>query len=128
MRIDDFGVAFQYRHAGVAENFPIDAVEAGDFFVLAGDQLRPIDAPFADGPAVTGGVLEIIGVVRRVNQKLFRNASDVHARAAEIKLLGDRDSSTERCRHAARAHAARAGADGKQVVIVLGHAKIPFSN
>src|SRR5581483_6885484 len=126
VRIDDLGVAFEDGDAGVAENFSVNGVQPADLPVLVGDELRPIDAPLADGPAVTRGVREIVGVVRRVDQQLFRNAADVHAGAAEIKLLGNRRSGAEGGRHAARAHAARAGADGKKIVVVLGHAKNSF--
>ena len=79
-------------------------------------------------PAEAGRVVEILVEVGRVAEQLLRDAADVHAGAAEALVLRDRDARAERSRHAARAHAARAGADREEVVVELRHGDslLPF--
>src|SRR6516165_5264697 len=79
--------------------------------------------PLPNRPAKTYSVFEVLAEVRRVNQKLFWNATYVYASASEITLFGYRDPGAVGSRHAARAHAAGTCANGEEVVIVLRHVK-----
>src|SRR4030095_7755741 len=123
--IENLGVAFDDLDAGGAENFSVNIVEPADLAIFVGDQLRPVDLAFADGPAIAGCIFEVFAEVRGINQKLLGNTAYIHAGAAEITFLCDRHFGAEGCRHPARAHAAGAGTDGKYIVVVLGHASLP---
>ena len=83
------------RRAGALEQAAVDAVQARDLRVLRADQRRPIERGVADRPAEPGRVFEVVGELRRVDEELLRDAADVHAGAAEIPLLGDRDPRAE---------------------------------
>ena len=127
MRVQHLGMSFHDLHAGIAEDFSVDAVEPADFSILVCDQFRPVDAAFTDRPAVSRSVGEVLAVMGSVDQEFLRNATDVDTGATEIALLGDRDFGAEGCLQPARAHAAGAGTDSKKIIIVLGHVSSPFT-
>jgi hypothetical protein len=106
-------------HAGAGQSALVDAVEAGNFLVLVGEQRLPVEARFADDPAVAGGDVEILAPVRGVGEELLRDAADVDAGAAEAIGLGNRDARAVARGNAAGANAARAASDGEEVVVVL---------
>ena len=75
-----------------------------------------------DLPAETARVLQILGEMGAVDEQFLGHAAADHAGAADPIFLGDRDPRAVRGRDPRRAHAARAGADDEEVIIVgLGH-------
>src|SRR5688572_15323228 len=50
----------------------IGAGEPADLRVLVGDERRPVEAGFGHGPAVAGGVGEMLRELRGINEKLLR--------------------------------------------------------
>ncbi|MCH9019225.1 MAG: DUF1549 domain-containing protein [Proteobacteria bacterium] len=121
MGVGEPRVVVDDRDAAVLEHPPVDAVEPRDLVVLVGDQPRPVEAALADRPAEALGVLEVVREVRGVDQELLGHAADVDAGAAEVALLGDRDTRAIARRDARRAHPARAAADDEEVVVVISH-------
>src|SRR5262245_4568682 len=121
VRIDEDGARLGQRDAGLRQQLLVDAVEAVDLLVLAGDQRRPVEARALDGPAEVAGILEVLVEVRGIDQQLLRHATPDHAGAADAIFLGDCDLGPITGRDARRPHAARAGADDEEVVVVASH-------
>mmetsp|Transcript_18394 Transcript_18394/g.34726 ORF Transcript_18394/g.34726 Transcript_18394/m.34726 type:complete len:298 (+) Transcript_18394:715-1608(+) len=61
----------------------IDAVQAGDFLVLIGDETLPGRVSDLGVPSKPSRIFEPSPVLRSVHHELLRHASDVHARAPE---------------------------------------------
>src|SRR5690606_9634079 len=118
MAIDDARMAFEQADATVGQQIAVDAVEALDLAVLVGDQRRPVEVRFAQRPAETCGLLEVLGEMRTVHQQFLRYAADVDAGAAQIATLGDRDAGTKASGEARRTYAAGTGADHEQIEVV----------
>jgi hypothetical protein len=106
--------AAQDRHAGIAQQLLVDAVQAGDLARTVGLEQRPVETRLAGRPAEAARLLESIGEVRRVAVQLLRDAAQVDAGAAECAALGHRDTRATLRGHARGAHATAAGADDEQ--------------
>ena len=89
----------------------VGALETRDLAVLVGDQRWPMEARLGNGPAVAGGVLEIVRIARGVHQKLLGYAAADDAGAADPVFLGDHDLGAVAGCDARGAHPARSGAD-----------------
>jgi len=116
---NDLGPSPVNLHAGAGQSPLVDAVEARDLPVLAGEQRWPVEARLADRPAVRGGDVEILAKVRGVGEELLRDAADIDASAAEAVGLGDGYARAVARGDAAGANAARAASDGEEVVVEL---------
>ena len=92
-----------------------------DLAVLVGDQRRPMESRRRHAPAVTGGVLEIVGKARGVDQELLRHAAANDAGAADAIFLGDHHPCAVAGGDARRAHAARTGANNEEIDVVVSH-------
>ena len=111
---DDFDVrALERRRIG--------ELEPRYLAILVGDQLRPVERRFVQGPAVTRGVLEVVGKTCRVDQQFLGNAAADHAGAADAKLLRHHDARAIAGSDPRRAHTARAGSDDEEIDLLIGH-------
>ena len=111
---DDFDVrALERRRIG--------ELEPCYLAILVGDQLRPVERRFVEGPAVTRGVLEVVGKTCRVDQQFLGNAAADHAGAADAKLLRHHDARAIAGSDPRRAHTARAGPDDEEIDHLVGH-------
>src|SRR5690606_7567989 len=107
------------------EAAPIEALEPRDLAILVGDQCRPVEFAFADTPAITRRILEVLGKLRGIDEQLLGHAATDHACAAEAIFLGDRHALAHRRGKAARANPAGAAANDKKVVVEFGHWRAP---
>ena len=114
--------AAQNRHARIEQQAFVDAVQARYFSAAVGLQQRPVELRLSHLPAVAARFFKGLGVVRRVAVELLRNATQVHAGAAQRSHLGDRHAHTALGRHASRTNAAAAGADHEKVKRSRSHA------
>src|SRR3954447_19747090 len=89
--VDQPGAAAHDLHAGRAQQTLVDRVEAGNFLVLVGEQRAPFEGRLPCRPAVGLRDLELLAPVRRVGEKLLRDAADIDAGTAESARLGDGD-------------------------------------
>src|SRR5690606_23700588 len=65
-------------HAGVFQQGAVDVVEPGDLDILAVAQPVPVQLRCCrDFPAVTGGVMEVLGIMGGIAEQLFGDAADV---------------------------------------------------
>src|SRR5690606_34553913 len=119
VRVDDDRTTAANLHAGELEEPFIDAVQPRDLAVLVGEQRRPVEARLARCPAVCSRDLDLLAIMRRVGKKLFRDAAQVHAGAAEAARLGDRHFCAVAGRDTASAHAARAGPEREKIEVEL---------
>src|SRR3546814_18950327 len=94
MRVGEAAAAVDEFDAGVLQQADIDAVQPVDLAVLVGDELRPAEGRELRIPAIGAGVLEIVAVVRGVDQQLLR---DVAADRSEEGRVGKEGVST--CRY-----------------------------
>ena len=99
----------------------VDALEPGDLLVLVGDQRLPVELDVADGPAETGGVLDLLMDVRAEHEQLFRHAAADHAGAAHPVFFGDHDLGAMAGRDAGGADAARAASDDEEIDVEFSH-------
>ena len=106
---------------GALERRGIGGFEPRDLAVLVGDQRRPVERRLRHGPAVAGGVLELVGKARGIDQELLRHAAADHAGAADAVFLGDHHARAVARRDARGAHAARARPDDEQIDVVVRH-------
>src|ERR1041385_1193612 len=104
MRIDEFCMTFDDRHAGILEQRLVDAVQSPDFLIFVCNELFPVETAFAHGPAETGGVFEIGSEMRSIDEQLFRYATDIHAGTAEVTLFGNGHSCSVAGGHATGAN------------------------
>jgi hypothetical protein len=84
--IDQAGPTAQDAHAGIDQQLLVDAVQARDLGRAVGAQAVPVEARFTHLPAVAGGVVQVVSVVRRIAVQLLGDAADVHAGAAQPLL------------------------------------------
>src|SRR3954465_2363576 len=117
VRINHRGAAAHHLHPGRAQQTLVDRVEARDFLVLVGEQRAPFEGRLPGRPAVGLRDLELLAPVRRVGEKLLRDAADIDAGAAESARLGDGDFRAIGGRDAARAHTAGAAAYREKIEI-----------
>jgi len=92
MRIFQHGAALDDLDAGALERGGIGEFKARNLAVLVGDEGWPVEPRFVKRPAVAGGILEIIGKARGVDQELFGDAAADHAGTADPVLLGHHDA------------------------------------
>ena len=105
-------------HAGALEQADVDAVQAIDLLGDVVAQRRPGVRRFGQGPAKGRGVLELVRELGAVDQELLRHAAADHAGAADAEILADADARAVAGGDARGAHAARAGANHEQVVVI----------
>ena len=91
---------------GTLERRRVGELEPGNLAILVGDERRPVEHRLAQGPAVTGGILEVVGKAGGVDQQFLGHAAADHAGAADAKLLRHHDAramagSDPRCAHTA---------------------------
>src|SRR5450830_726853 len=115
------GIALHQIDLGAIEDVAVNAIEAGDFTILAGDQRLPVEAMLACGPAEACSIREILVEMRTVRHQFFRNAADIDTGATQLLALGNRHPGTVLRGKSAGPHAAGTSADGEQIVIVLAH-------
>ena len=104
MGIDEFRARFQDLGIGAGETFLVEAFQPGDFNILGRHQLLPVEAAFADRPAETRRILEMLMELRGIDEELFRHAAADDAGAAVAILLGDRHFLAERGGDTGAAH------------------------
>ena len=124
MRVDQRRAAVERLAARLLDAALVEAGEPGDLLVLVGDQRRPVEAGLRHGPAVAGGVGEMLGELRGVDEELLRHAAADDAGAAEAVFFRDRHALAERSRDARGAHAARPAADDEEIIVVAGHGSV----
>ena len=122
----DHGAGFHHLRAGFLDVGGVDALEPRDLLVLVGDQRRPVEGDFGDGPAKTRGVLDLVADMRADHEQLFRHAAADHAGAAHPVFLGDHHFGAVTGRDAGGAHAARTAPDDKQIDVELSHGQPIF--
>ena len=127
VRVGEGGAAAQQRDPGAGKQLRIHPIQALDLAILVRDQCSPIERASRYAPAIARGMPDILAVVRRIGKKLLRDATGIDAGATEVALLGGGNARAEAGGVAARAHPARAGADGEKIVIVLRHGLDPRS-
>ena len=118
VRVLDHRAALDDLDARLLEIAAVDAFEPRDLLVLVGDQGRPVEARRADRPAEAGGIGELVGEPRRIDEELLRHAAADHAGAADPILLGDHHLGAVTRGDPRRPHAAGAGADDEEVDVV----------
>ena len=121
LRVLEHRAAFHERDLGALQRGRVGGLEPGDLPILVGDQRFPIEGRRRHGPAEAGGVLELVGEARGVDQELLRDAAADHAGAAEAVLLGHHDAGAVTGGDARGAHAARAASYDEQIDVVIGH-------
>ena len=125
MGIDQFGTTVENIGLGVLQPLAIQPLETGNFLVLRGDQLLPVEAALAHTPAETFGILEMFGELRGIDEQLLRHAAANDAGAAITIFFSNPHALAERGRHAAAAHAARAATDDEKIVVISCHSQNP---
>ena len=120
------GAALHNRDLRPLQVGRIGRLEPRDLAVLVGDQRRPVEDRLRQRPAVAGGVLELVGKARGIDQKLLRHAAADHAGAADPIFLGHHDARAMARRDPRGPHAAGAGADDEKIDIVVSHTR-PFA-
>ena len=121
VRVLENPLAFEDMHVVAAQNAAVDSFQAIELPVFRLDQRRPVEAGAIDRPAEAVRILELVGIVRAVHQQLLRDAAAHHAGAADPAFLDNGDARAVAAGQPGGAHAAGAGADGDQVVVVLPH-------
>jgi hypothetical protein len=96
VRIDQLRAAFDDLRAAVFEAAAVQAFEPGDFPVLGGDQRLPVERGLADLPPVADRILEMLAVMRGIDEELLGHAAADDAGAAEPVLFGNRHPLAER--------------------------------
>ncbi len=118
VRILEHGPAVEQVGAGLLQVGDIDARQPGNLDVLALDEARPVERGLRRRPAVALGQGEVLGEFGRIDHELLGHAAADHAGAADAVFLGHGDARAGHGGQARGAHAARSGADDKQVVVV----------
>ena len=121
VRANHLGAVLENRAPGLLDAARIEFAQAFNFGVLVGDQGLPIEALFARRPPIGAGVFNRVAEFARVDEQLFRYAAAYHAGAAEAVFLGNRRAHAEAGSQPRGAHAARAPADDKQIVVEFHH-------
>ena len=121
MRVGQLGAGLHDGDAGTLETGAIEALEAGVFRVLVGDQRRPIEARRRDAPAEARRILEVVAEAAGIDEELLRHATPDHASAAEAILLGNRHLGAVASSDARRAHPAGPAADDEEIEVELTH-------
>src|SRR5690606_4339884 len=107
-------------HAGVFQQGAVDVVEPGDLDILAVAQPVPVQLRCCrDFPAVTGGVMEVLGIMGGIAEQLFGDAADVDTGTAEPAFLSQRDPGSQGCRDAGSPHATGASSNDKKIIIKI---------
>ena len=98
---------------------------AGDLLVLVGDQGRPVEGHGRNGPAESGGVLDLMMNMRADHEQLLGDAAADHAGAAHPVLFGDHHPRAITGGDPGGAHAARASSDHEKIDVELSHFSKP---
>ena len=91
VRVSENALALQEMDLVPAQDAAVDALEAIELAVLRLDQRRPVEAGAIDAPAEAARILELVGIMRAVDQQLLRDTAAHHAGPADPALLDDRD-------------------------------------
>ena len=118
-------VAGKQLRPGVADHLVVDALQAPELPLLGLDQDRPVEMPPLNGPAIGGGILEIVGEVGREDIELLGHAAAMHAGAAHGPFLDQARALALGGGKACRAHPAGTGADGEQIEVKIWHGAFP---
>ena len=122
MRPLDDGALLANLDFGSFQPLAIEAGQAGHLVRHGIAQRRPVkDRGLRQGPAETGGILEIIGEAAGIDEELLGHAAADHAGAADAVLLRDHDPGAVAGGDARRARAARACPDDEQIDVELSH-------
>jgi hypothetical protein len=128
-RCDEADGVCVFQHGAALDEFDASALEIGgigefkprDLPVLVGDERPPVEPRFVQRPAVAGGVFELIGKARGIDEQLLGNAAADHTRTADAVLLGDQDARAVTGCDPRRAHASRARADDDEIEVMISH-------
>ena len=112
------GMALKQLHPRVLQQVLVDAAQPRDLLLLGRHQAGPIERGRGNGPAKTGRVFQVFGVMRGLHQELFGHTTPNHASAAVAKALGNTDLGTQAGGDSRGAHTARAATDHKKVKVV----------
>src|SRR4029079_6891703 len=77
----------------------------------------PVEALLGNVPAEHRRVVEVLGDMRAIDERLLGHAAADHAGAADLVLLGDSDARAISRGNAGSTHSAGAGADHEQVEV-----------
>src|SRR5262249_16298138 len=109
--------AHMQLHAGAIEQSEIDAVQSIDLLLDIVAQGRPGMGRARGGPAVSHGVLELVGKLRTIDEEFLGHAAPDHAGAADPVILKNAHARAVAGRDPRGPHAARTCADDEKVVI-----------
>ena len=121
MRVLEHRARLDDARAGFFHIGGIGGLQPRDLLVLVGDQGRPVEGRWRDGPAKARRVLDLVMDMRGIDQELFRHAPADHAGAAHPVFLGDHDPRAMAGGDPGRANAARPSSNDEQIDIELGH-------
>ena len=114
--------------AGPVEVTAIGRFQPADLGVLGCSQLRPVETGFPDGPAEAGGIGELAGEARGVDQQLLGHAAADDAGAADPERLGDSDAGAVAGRNARGANPTGARADNEEIMVEGCHLPPPLES
>ena len=127
MRIAQFRPRMNNIRARIVQPALVQGAEARNLLILVGDKRWPIEAAFADLPAKTGGVFEILAEMAGVYEQFLRHTAPNDAGAAITEFLGNANLDAPSRRHAPCAHAPRPAADYEQIKIIFCHGDAPLN-
>src|SRR5690606_21544949 len=116
--------ALDNLHAGIGEQALIDAIKTGDLGVLVLDQRLPVEMALSKAPAIAGRMFEFFSEGTGIDHQLLRHAADVDAGTPQMALFSHRDPFAGSGCHATCAHAAGAGANHEEVVVIAAHLEL----
>ena len=125
MGILQHGAAVQMLGPCPLEHVLVDAAQTADLGLHRIAQRRPVEAGFANAPAIAARILEDVGEMAGIDEQLLRHAAADDAGAAIAIFLGNADPGAGPGRHPRRPHPARAAADDEKIV-VESHALLDF--
>ncbi|ENN89245.1 hypothetical protein RHSP_51766 [Rhizobium freirei PRF 81] len=124
MGVHQFGAGIEDVRLGVIQPLAVEALQPGDFLILRLDQLIPVETAFADRPAEAGSILEMLAVLRGIDEELLRHTAANDAGPAIAIFLGNADLLAERSGDARAAYAAGAAANDEKVEIKRRHGRL----
>ena len=123
VRIEQPRPPLEQFHAGAVQQAAVDPVQALDLAILVRDQPAPVEGGLLRRPTETRSLAVVVREGRGADEELLRHATDVDAGAAKVPLRGHRHPCAMTGGHPAGAHAAGAGADHEEVVVVVRHGR-----
>ena len=121
MGILEHRAGLDHARAGFFDVGGVGRLQPGDLPVLVGDQGRPVEGRGGNGPAETGGILDLVLDVRGVDQKLLRHAAADHAGAAHAVFFGDHHLGAMAGGDPGGANPAGPSSDHEQIDVELSH-------